>query len=148
MHQLILSKISLWNEDKENEYIDSLAKVIKFDSKKMRDNYLKKLAPLQEEQLQDKSFKFLLLLSEIIKEVQKRSTKQLIELIETKLQNKTTKANISKRLDELSQMSDVNFSLLINLRILNEYAKLVNQPILDDIFNEYFDKVIKLILKK
>ena len=148
MHELVLSNISLWKEEKEIEFIEFLAKVMKFDSKIMIKNYKKKLAPLQKEQLQDKSFKFLLLLSEIIKEVQERSTKQLIELLEINLQNKITKEDLSKRLDELSQMSDVNFSLLINLRILNEYAIIVNLSFLEDIFNEYLEKVIKLILKK
>jgi len=145
MYELILSDIYLWEEEKEEEYIALLAEKIDFDVELMLKNYYKKLQPLQEEQLIDRSFKFLLLLSEIIKEVQDRSTKKLIISIEKKLRSLVKKKEVTSRLDDLSQISDTTFSLLINLRILNEYAAIVNLPTTSEIFNVYFEKVIQLI---
>ncbi|HUU76894.1 MAG TPA: hypothetical protein VMX55_01020 [candidate division Zixibacteria bacterium] len=145
MYELILSDIYLWEEEKEEEYIALLAEKIDFDVEFMLKNYYKKLQPLQEEQLIDRSFKFLLLLSEIIKEVQDRSTKKLIISIEKKLRSLVKKKEVTSRLDDLSQISDTTFSLLINLRILNEYAAIVNLPTTSEIFNVYFEKVIQLI---
>ncbi|NHJ06286.1 MAG: hypothetical protein EAX90_15780 [Candidatus Heimdallarchaeota archaeon] len=145
MYELILSGISLWEEEKEEEYITSLAEKIDFDVELMIKNYYNKLLPLQEEQLTDKSFKFLLLLSEIIKEIQERSTKELVISIEKKMKPFMKKKEVTSRLDELSQISDTTFSLLINLRILNEYAMIVKLPTTSEIFNDYFEKIIQLI---
>lgn len=146
MHEMIISEIELWDAEKEMEYIFSVAEKIPFDRGKVINNYKKKIEPLTEDQLTDKSFRFLLCLSEVIKEIHTKSTKKLVHTIEKKLQNKMKKKEIAKRLDELSQDSDINFSLLINLGILNEYANMIDLPPATDIFYEYFDKVIQLVL--
>lgn len=146
MHQLILSEIDLWYAEKEMEYIFSIAEKIPFDRGKVINNYKKKIEPLLEEQLTDRSFRFLLCLSEIIKEIHIKSTQNLVQAIEKKLTNKLNKKEIKKRLDELSQESDVNFSLLINLGILNSYATMTDSLPATDIYDVYFNKVIKLIM--
>ncbi|MHA1462678.1 MAG: hypothetical protein ACTSQ0_06390 [Candidatus Heimdallarchaeota archaeon] len=146
MHELILSEINLWETEKEMEYIFSIAEKIPFDRGKVINNYKKKIEALLEDQLTDRSFRFLLCLSEIIKELHIKSTKILVLSIEKKLKNKMKKKEITQKLDELSQDSDINFSLLINLGILNSYAKMLDLLPATDIFNEYFDKVIQLIL--
>ena len=145
MHEILLSEIDLWDQGKEIDYIFSIAEKIPFDRGKLINNYKKKILSLQEEQLADKSFRFLLCLSEIIKEIHIISTKKLVKAIEKKIQNKMKKKEITLKLDELSQDSDINFSLLINLGILNKYAALVDLPPITEIFNKYFDVVIKLI---
>lgn len=145
MYKLILSEISLWEEGKEKEYTASIAEKMEIDSTFLIKNYYKKLKPLQKEQLTDKSFKFLLLLSEIIKDLQERSTKKLIYSLEKKLQPEKSKKAVTKRLDELSQISDTTFSLLINLGILNEYALIVKLPPISEVFNDFFDRVVQLI---
>lgn len=145
MHEILLSEIDLWDQGKEIDYIFSIAEKIPFDRGKLINNYKKKILSLQEEQLADKSFRFLLCLSEIIKEIHIISTKKLVKAIEKKIQNKMKKKEITLKLDELSQDSDINFSLLINLGILNKYAALVDLPPITEIFNKYFDIVIKLI---
>ena len=63
MHQLILSEIDLWYAEKEMEYIFSIAEKIPFDRGKVINNYKKKIEPLLEEQLTDRSFRFLLCLA-------------------------------------------------------------------------------------
>ncbi len=145
MHELILSEINLWDTEKEMEYIFSIAEKIPFDRGKVINNYKKKIEALLEDQIMDRSFRFLLCLSEIIKELHTKSTKNLVHSIEKKLKKKMKKKEITKRLDELSQDSDINFSLLINLGIMNSYANMLDLPPVTDIFNEYFNKVIQLI---
>jgi len=148
MFKTILSVIELWDTEKEMEYIFSLAEKIPFDRGKVINNYKKKLEPLLEEQLTDRSFKFLLCLSEILKEIQDKSTKKLVQAIHKKLVEKIPEQEINQRLDQLSQDSNVNFSLLINLGILNSYAKMVHLPPVRATYEEYFNKVVQNVLQE
>jgi hypothetical protein len=148
MYKKILNKIKLWDTGKEIEYIFALAEKIPFDRGKVINNYKKKLEPLVDEQLTDKSFKFLLCLSEILKEIQEKSTNKLVQIIHKEIADKISENEINQKLDQLSQDSDINFSLLINLSILNSYAKMVQLPPVRAIYEEYFKKVIQSILEK
>ncbi len=147
MRKFLLAEIAVWDSNKEMEYMRSLAEKFLLKNNLLQANYKKKLEPLLEEQLTDKSFRFLLFISEVIKEVQEKSTKQLIKTIRKKLTKKQTKKEITQRLNDLSEQSNANFSLLINLSILNEYAKIVELPPVLEKYNEYFEKVIELLLK-
>ncbi len=145
MHERILSEIDLWDAEKEIEYIFSIAEKIPFDRGKVINNYKKKIEPLQEDQLSNKSFRFLLCLSEIIKEIHTKSTQNLVYMIERKVKDKLNKKEIKHKLDKLSQKSDCDFSILINLGILNSYANIIDLPLATEVFNKYFDRIIQLI---
>lgn len=143
MRLLILEEINLFDEGKEQEYILSLSGKISIDPKIILREYREKLSPLQKDQLTDKSFRFLLLISSVIRELQEKSTKEVIAQLETKLKSSLSKKEVKAKLDHLSQKSDVDFSLLLNLGILNFYAKIVKLPLAKNIFTEYFQKVIQ-----
>ena len=147
MHQLVMKHIKMWDVGKEKEYIKELTQKLKVDTHTVMVGYDHKTSPLEEDQLKDKSFKFLLLLSEAIKEIQEKSTKKVIKELMESLKEELTREEISKKLDLLSQQSDVNFSLLINLGILCEYAKITQEPEPKEVYQEYLEKVIALIKK-
>ena len=148
MHQLILSEIDLWDKGKEDQYLANLVKKIGISLAEVKRKYKLKLEPLSEDQFKDKSFKLLLLLSEIISEIHKKSTNEIIKHLQTDFKGKMTKKIVTERIDQLSQESIADFSLLLNLGILCEYAKIVQEPIPLQIYAEYLEKVKKLIKKE
>ena len=148
MKNLILENISLWDNGKEEEFIQDLTKKIPIDHQKIIERYNYKLEPLDKERLEDKVFRFLLMLSEIISEIQKRSTNELVGQIKSELTTTLNVKEIQQRLDILSQSSDVDFSLLINLGILCKYAKIIGKSEPIEYYNDYFVKVINSLKKQ
>ncbi|MFW9923572.1 MAG: hypothetical protein ACFFDW_09845 [Candidatus Thorarchaeota archaeon] len=145
MRLLILEDISLFDTGKEYEYIIALTAKIAIDPKIIIREYKEKLSPLQKNQLTDKSFRYLLLISSVIKELQEKSTKEVIKQLEFHLKSRMNKEEVKEKLDQLSQKSDTDFSLLLNLGILNSYAKIMNIKPAKGIFSEYLQKVIQAI---
>ena len=69
MQELVLSSIDEWEQGNEEAYVIELSKKIGLKPKVMSKRFQERVKPLSEEQLADKQFKFLLVLSEIIKNV-------------------------------------------------------------------------------
>ena len=148
MKRLVLAKIDLWDNGKEFEYIHYLTQATFFENDLVRQKYLNKLEPLDESQLVDKVFRFLLLLSEMVSAIHIKATNDVIRKIKTKLKSKMKAKEVQSGLDELSQESDTDFSLMLNLGILCIYARITDLPEPITVFAEYFTKVIKKIKKK
>lgn len=148
MKRLVLLKIDLWDMGKEFEYIHFLTQATFTENDVIRNKFLNKLEPLEENQLQDKVFRFLLFLSELISAIHIKATNDVIRKIKTKLKSKMKAKEVQSGLDDLSQESNTDFSLMLNLGILCIYARINDLPEPIEAFNEYFTKVIKKIMKK
>ncbi|MHA1125938.1 MAG: hypothetical protein ACTSO7_14210 [Candidatus Heimdallarchaeota archaeon] len=148
MKRLVLTKIDLWDKGKEFEYIHYITQATFIENDKIRQKYLNKLQPLDESQLIDKVFRFLLLLSELVSAIHIKATNDVIRKIKTKLKSKMKVKEVQAGLDDLSQESNTDFSLMLNLGILCIYARITDHPEPIAVFAEYFTKVIKKITKK
>ena len=145
MMNLVLSKIDLWDKGKEIEYLLFITKATFVDYKKVSNKYHNKLEPLNEDQLKDKIFRFLLLLSEVISAIHIQATNNVIKTLKANLKAIMKAKEVQKRIDELSQASSHDFSLMLNLGILCIYARINDLPESLAAFNRYFSKVIKQI---
>ncbi|MHA1737250.1 MAG: hypothetical protein ACTSXA_05810 [Candidatus Heimdallarchaeota archaeon] len=145
MMNLILAKIDLWDKGKEIDYLLYLTKATFVDYKQVSNKFHNKLEPLNEEQLQDKVFRFLLFLSEVVSAIHIQATNNVIKTLKANLKSIMKSKEVQKRLDELSQESSADFSLMLNLGILCIYARINDLPEPLAAFNRYFSKVIKKI---
>ena len=145
MMNLVLNEIDLWDKGKEVDYLLFITKATFVDSEKVRKRYHNKLEPLNEDQLKDKKFRFLLLLSEIISAIHIQATNNVIKTLKANLKSIMKAKAAQKRIDELSQASSPDFSLMLNLGILCIYARIIDLPEPLAAYNRYFSKVIKKI---
>ena len=145
MMNLILAKIDLWDKGKEIDYLLYLTKATFVDYKHVSNKYHNKLEPLNEEQLQDKVFRFLLFLSEVVSAIHIQATNNVIKTLKANLKSIMKAKAAQKRIDELSQESSPDFSLMLNLGILCIYARINDLPEPLAAYNRYFSKVIKKI---
>lgn len=144
MLELVLLNIELWEQGKEKEYIIQLAEKIGFDPKRIILEFHIRLKPIPKEQVSNSGFKYMLAISEVIKTIHEESTDKVVKLLEKKFRGKKRK-DLETKLQTLSEQNNLEFSLLLNLAILKEYAEIVKAPYSIDIFNEYFEKVLQLL---
>jgi hypothetical protein len=142
MLDLVLADLQLWEDGKEKEYLSKLAKKIGFDSKRIILEFHIRLKPIPKEQVANTGFKFMLAISEVIKTVHEEATNKVMKLLEKKTKRKK---ELETKLQELSEQNNLDFSLLLNLSILKEYAEIIKAPYPIEIFNEYFEKVMLLL---
>ncbi|MCE7746466.1 MAG: hypothetical protein ACTSUW_03745 [Candidatus Heimdallarchaeota archaeon] len=144
MLDLVLSNIELWEQGKEKEYITKLVEKIGFDPKKIFLEFHIRLKPIPKEQVSNSGFKYMLAISEVIKTIHEQSTDKVVKLLEKKFKGKKRR-DLETKLQTLSEQNNLEFSLLLNLAILKEYAEIIQAPYPIAIFNEYFEKVLQLL---
>ena len=144
MLDLVLTNIELWEQGKEKEYITQLTEKIGFDPKRIILEFHIRLKPIPKEQVSNSGFKYMLAISEVIKTIHEESTEKVVKLLEKKFKEKKRK-DLETKLQTLSEQNNLEFSLLLNLAILKEYAEIVQAPYPIAIFNEYFEKVLQLL---
>lgn len=144
MLDLVLLNIELWEQGKEKEYITQLAEKIGFDPKRIILEFHIRLKPIPKEQISNSGFKYMLAISEVIKTIHEEAADKVVSLLEKKFKGKKRR-DLDLKLQTLSEQNNLEFSLLLNLAILKEYAEIVKAPYPLDIFNEYFEKVLQLL---
>ena len=144
MLDLVLLNIELWEQGKEKEYITQLAEKIGFDPKRIILEFHIRLKPIPKEQVSNSGFKYMLAISEVIKTIHQESTDKVVKLLKKKFKGKKRR-DLDLKLQTLSEQNNLEFSLLLNLAILKEYAEIIQAPYPIDIFNEYFEKVMQLL---
>ncbi len=142
MLDLVLADIQMWDEGKEKDYLSRLAKKIGFNANKILLEFHIRLKPIPREQVSNPGFKFMLAISEVIKTIHENATAKVIKSLEKKVKKKT---ELEIRLQELSEQNNLEFSLLLNLAILKEYADIVKAPYPLEIYYEYFEKILELL---
>lgn len=144
MLDLVLLNIELWEQGKEKEYITQLAEKIGFDPKRIILEFHIRLKPIPKEQVSNSGFKYMLAISEVIKTIHQESTDKVVKLLKKKFKGKKRR-DLDLKLQTLSEQNNLEFSLLLNLAILKEYAEIIQAPYPIAIFNEYFEKVLQLL---
>ncbi len=144
MLDLVLLNIELWEQGKEKEYITQLSEKIGFDPKRIILEFHIRLKPIPKEQVSNSGFKYMLAISEVIKTIHEESTDKVVKLLEKKFKGRKRR-DLDKKLQTLSEQNNLEFSLLLNLAILKEYAEIIQAPYPIAIFNEYFEKVLQLL---
>lgn len=144
MLDLVLTNIELWEQGEEKEYITQLAKKIGFDPKRIILEFHIRLKPIPKEQVSNSGFKYMLAISEVIKTIHEQSTDKVVKLLEKKFKGRKRR-DLDTKLQTLSEQNNLEFSLLLNLAILKEYAEIIQAPYPIAIFNEYFKKVLQLL---
>ncbi len=144
MLDLVLTNIELWEQGKEKEYITQLAEKIGFDPKRIILEFHIRLKPIPKEQVSNSGFKYMLAISEVIKTIHEQSTDKIVKLLEKKFKGRKRR-DLDTKLQTLSEQNNLEFSLLLNLAILKEYAEIIQSPYPIAIFNEYFEKVLQLL---
>lgn len=144
MLDLVLTNIELWEQGKEKEYITQLAEKIGFDPKRIILEFHIRLKPIPKEQVSNSGFKYMLAISEVIKTIHEQSTDKVVKLLEKKFKGRKRR-DLDTKLQTLSEQNNLEFSLLLNLAILKEYAEIIQAPYPIAIFNEYFEKVLQLL---
>jgi hypothetical protein len=147
MQELVLLSIDIWEKGNEEEYIEKLAKKIGLKPKAMSKRFQERIAPLSDEQLADKQFKFLLVISEVIKEIHKIAVNGIIKELKKEFNTKD-RIKTDAILQALSEQNDLDFSLLLNLAVLRKYAKIVEEPIPSKIISKYYQKIKSKIKTK
>ncbi|NPE07215.1 MAG: hypothetical protein GNW80_02945 [Asgard group archaeon] len=144
MLDLVLLNIELWEQGKEKEYITQLAEKIGFNPKRIILEFHIRLKPIPKEQVSNSGFKYMLAISEVIKTIHEESTDKVVKLLEKKFKGRKRRG-LDTKLQILSEQNNLEFSLLLNLAILKEYAEIIQAPYPIAIFNEYFEKVLQLL---
>lgn len=144
MLDLVLLNIELWEQGKEKEYITQLAEKIGFNPKRIILEFHIRLKPIPKEQVSNSGFKYMLAISEVIKTIHEESTDKVVKLLEKKFKGRKRRG-LDTKLQILSEQNNLEFSLLLNLAILREYAEIIQAPYPIAIFNEYFEKVLQLL---
>ncbi len=144
MLELILAYVEIWDQGYEDKYIMKLAEQTKLNPTTVLENFYERIKPMPEEQLTDKEFRFLLALSEVIKTIHEKASEKLVAMFEEKLGSEK-KTQIESKFQILSEQNNLDFSLLLNLGILKEYAEIVGQPFKSKKFTGYFKNVLLLI---
>lgn len=147
MQDLILSEIELWIEGKEEEFIITLSKKFVLKSRVVSKRFQERIDPLSKEQLSDSHFKFLLVLSEMIKEIHEKAVNGIIKEIKNEFNLKYTD-KIDSILQALSEQNDLDFSLMLNLAVLREYALITKESFPAKIFTKYYQIVLTNIKSK
>ncbi|NHJ49896.1 MAG: hypothetical protein FK733_19035 [Asgard group archaeon] len=138
--QLLIS-VDFWDKGKEEEFLQILSKNLKLKYDTILPKYNDKINPILAHQDVEPSLKLMLAYSVVISEIQQKATKKVISEIKSNLKKEISSKKISKIIDDLSEQSDIDFSLLINLGILKAYAKIVKEPIPEDLYNDYMEKI-------
>jgi hypothetical protein len=142
MLDLVLADLQLWEDGNEEEYLSKLANKIGLEAKKIILEFHIRLKPIPKEQVSNPGFKFMLAISEVIKTIHEEASDKVVKLLEKKVKGKR---KVESKLQELSEQNNLEFSLLLNLAILKEYAEIVKAPYPVEIYNEYFKKVVQLL---
>jgi hypothetical protein len=145
--QLLIS-VDLWDKGKEEEYLQILSKNLKLKLDMILPKYNDKINPIiAHNQEIEPSLKLMLAYSVAISEIQQKATKKVISEMRSNLKKEIPIKKINNLIDDLSEQSDIDFSLLINLGILKAYAKIVKEPIPEIIYNDYMEKICSKLLQ-
>ena len=133
-----------FDQGKDEEFINELASMFRIRIKDIFRKYEDKINNLEEVQKKDKKFKMMVALSVVISYFHKRTMEATNKLLKEEFGNQITKREFDKLLECLYQTADVDLSLLQNIAILMNYAKITKT----DISLKHFDKKKKKVMKK
>jgi hypothetical protein len=148
MIALLLTSVDLWDKDEEESFLQVLCKNLKLQNTKIQQKYHEKIDPIMAHEQINQSLKLMLAYSVVITEIQQKATRKVLSEIRKSLKEKISTKKINAVIDNLSEQGNVDFSLLINLGILQAYAKLAKEPIPEKEYKKYQTKIATLIEKE
>ncbi|MFX0013763.1 MAG: hypothetical protein ACFFB2_03280 [Promethearchaeota archaeon] len=119
-------------------FIKDLAEELGFESQDAEDHFVKRFKDMKKGKISDESIYFMTVLSSIIESFHNK----VVMRLSLRLKRKITKKNqitSEKKLKMLFQSSNSTFSLLVNIEIIKEMARLIGvemQPIMTDTFEQ------------
>ena len=135
---------SLFEKGKDEEFIDSLASELDIRTKSIHDQYSEKMSNLEDEQRNDKKFKMMVILSVLISHLHKKNSEIIHKKLKEEIIDGYSKKEFDRAMGLLYQKADNDLSLLQNIAVLNNFAKLTkHKPPIKD-----FQKKKKIVLKK
>jgi len=135
---------SQFEKGKDEEFIDSLASELNIRTKSIHDQYLEKISNLEEVQMKDKKFKMMVVLSVLISHLHKKNSEVIHKKLRDEIVDGHSKKDFDNAMGMLYQTSDEDLSLLQNIAVLKNFARLTkhNLPIKE------YQKKKKIVLKK
>ncbi len=135
---------SLFEKGKDEEFMDKIASELNIRTKSIHEQYSEKMSLLEDVQKDDKKFKMMVILSVLISHLHKKNS----EMIHKKLRNEIVDGHSKKDFDNamgmLYQTSDEDLSLLLNIAVLKNFARLTKyEPPVKE-----YQKKKKIVLKK
>lgn len=121
--EIVKENIEPFNKGDNELFIKQLATKFNIRTMEIYDNFENKLSNLEEEQMKDKKFKLMVVLSVIIAYFQKRSTEHVHKMLKKEIENGVKPKQFKKALGELYERADEDLSLLQNIVLLKKYSK-------------------------
>ena len=135
---------SLFEKGKDEEFIDSLASELDIRTKSIHDQFLEKISTLEEVQRSDKKFKMMLVLSVLISHLHKKNSEMIHKKLRDEIVDGHSKKDFDNAMGLLYQQADEDLSLLQNIAVLKNFARLTKY----DPPEKEYQKKKKIVLKK
>ena len=135
---------SLFEKGKDKEFIDKIASELNIRTKSIHVQYDEKLSNLEDVQKKDKKFKMMVILSVLISHLHKKNSEMIHKKLRDEIVDGHTKKEFDNAMGMLYQTSDEDLSLLQNIAVLKNFARLTKH---DPPVKEY-QKKKKIVLKK
>jgi hypothetical protein len=135
---------TLFEKGKDAEFMDSIASELDIRTKSIHDQYSEKMSNLEDVQKNDKKFKMMVILSVLISHLHKKNSEIIHKKLREEIVNGYSKKDFDQAMGLLYQKADEDLSLLQNIAVLKNFAKLTKHepPI------KKFQKKKKIVLKK
>ena len=134
----------LFEEGKDEEFIDSIASELDIRTNAIHDQYDERKSNLEEEQLEDKKFKLMIVLSVLISHLHKKNSETIHKKLRDEIADGLSKKEFDEAMGILYQQADEDLSLLQNIAVLKNFAKLTKHKI----HEKHYAKKKKIVLKK
>ncbi|MHA2256046.1 MAG: hypothetical protein ACXAAM_08245 [Candidatus Heimdallarchaeaceae archaeon] len=135
---------SLFEKGKDEEFMDSLASELNIRTKSIHEQYSEKMSNLEEEQKRDKKFKMMVVLSVVISHLHKKNSENIHKKLREEVVDGHSKKEFDHSMGLLYQKADEDLSLLQNIAVLKNFARLTKHELP---VREY-QKKKKIVLKK
>ncbi|NPD88259.1 MAG: hypothetical protein HGN29_06030 [Asgard group archaeon] len=134
----------LFENGKDEEFINSLASELDIRTKSIHEQYSEKISILEEVQKKDKKFKMMVVLSVLISHLHKKNSDIVHKNLRNEIVDSITKKEFDQAMELLYQRADEDLSLLQNISVLKNFAKLTKH----DLPIKVYQKKKKIVLKK
>ena len=141
---IVKENIEPFNEGTDEQFLAQLASKFNIRTKEIYDNYENKLENLEEEQMADKKFKLMVILSVMIAYFQKRSTEFVHKMLKEEIENGIKPKQFKEALGELYEKADEDLSLLQNIVLLKKYSEVTKISFQ----MKYLEKKKQAVIKK
>ncbi|MCG3221063.1 MAG: hypothetical protein H7641_06745 [Candidatus Heimdallarchaeota archaeon] len=135
---------TLFEKGKDEEFMDKIASELNIRTKSIHKQYSEKMSLLEDVQKDDKKFKMMIILSVLISHLHKKNSEMIHKKIRDEIVDGYSKKDFNNAMGLLYQTSDEDLSLLQNIAVLKNFARLTkhNPPVKE------YQKKKKIVLKK